>query len=200
MPSTIGYKLVIPRLPAFLTNHPRLRLQLVLEDRRQDLVRDAVDVSIRLGKLDDSSATVQRLTSIPRVLLAARSYVDQAGAPSTPSDLAHHRIIGGPSGTAGWTFERNGERMTIDLQPFLTVNDNEGMVIAAIAGIGICSTAMKTTRPEVCDGSLVELLTEWKRPDVDVHAYFPLGRGTRLAARRFIAFLKADLDTPSLPG
>jgi DNA-binding transcriptional LysR family regulator len=191
MPGTIGYRHVIPLLPAFLASHPQLRVQVTLEDRRQDLVRDAIDVSIRLGKLDDSGATAQRLASFPRVLLAARSYVDHAGAPSSPADLAHHRIIGGPSGTSGWTFERGDEKMTIDLQPYLTVNDNEGMVIAAIAGLGIC--------PEVRDGSLVRLLTEWKRPDLDVQAYFPLGRGTRLAARNLVAYLKEKLNSPVLP-
>jgi DNA-binding transcriptional LysR family regulator len=198
MPGTIGYREVIPRLPTFLALHPRLRVQVVLEDQRQDLVRDAVDVAIRLGKLEDSGATAQRLTTAPRVILAARSYVEQAGSPSCPADLAHHRIIGGPSGTSGWTFERGGQAVTIDLQPHVTVNDNEGAVVAAIHGLGICSTAMRTTRKEVLDGSLVELLAEWKQPAVDIHAYFPLGRGTRLAARKLVAHLKAEFGKPTL--
>lgn len=90
MPGTIGYREVIPRLPPFMAIHPKLRVQIFLEDQRQDLVRDAVDVSIRLGRLTDSSATSQLLTSVPRVVLAARSYIEQFGAPSIPADLAHH--------------------------------------------------------------------------------------------------------------
>ena len=199
MPGTIGYREVIPRLPAFLAQHPQLRVQVVLEDQRQDLVRDAVDVSIRLGKLADSSATAQLLTSVPRVILAARSYVDQAGAPSSPEDLARHRIIGGPSGTSGWAFERDGELVTVYLQPYVTINDNEGAVVAAMAGLGICSTAMRTVRQEVLDGSLVELLADWKRPNVDIHAYFPQGRGTRSAARKLVTYLKEELGNPPLP-
>jgi DNA-binding transcriptional LysR family regulator len=196
MPGTVGYREVIPRLPAFTALHPALRIQILLEDQRQDLVRDAVDVSIRLGKLADSAATAQLLTSVPRVILAAKGYVEQNGAPGSPAELAHHRIIGDPSGTAGWTFEREGEVITIDLQPHITVNDNEGAVIAATAGLGICSTAMRTIRTEVLDGSLVELLADWVRPAVDIHAYFPQGRGTRLAARSLVAFLKAELSKP----
>jgi molybdate transport repressor ModE-like protein len=199
MPGTIGYREVIPRLPGFLTLHPRLRVQVVLEDQRQDLVRDAVDVSIRLGKLTDSSATAQLLTSARRVILAARSYVDTFGTPSSPADLAHHRIIAGPNGAAGWTFERDGQMVAIDLQPHLTINDNEGAVVAAIAGLGICSTAMRMTRKEVRDGSLVELLTDWKRPDVDIHAYFPQGRGTRSAARHLVDYLKTEFGKSPPP-
>ena len=196
MPSTIGYREIIPRLPAFTVLHPALRMQVLLEDQRQDLVRDAVDIAIRIGKLDDAGATAQLLASFPRAILAARSYVDRAGAPASPKDLANHRIIGGPSGSIGWTFERAGQAVTVDLQPYMTINDNEGAVTAAIAGLGICSTPMCSRRKELDDGSLVELLTEWQRPSVDVHAYFPLGRGTRLAARSLATFLKAELVRP----
>ena len=196
MPSTMGYREVIPKLGDFTNQHPSLRLEVVLEDQRQDLVRDAVDVAIRLGKLTDASATSQLLTSIPRFLLASRRYLDGAGFPSRPEDLAAHRIIGGPSGMAGWTFEREGETVATDLQPHLTTNDNEGAVVAAISGLGICSTPMRTIRPEVLDGSLVEVLADWKRPPVDVHAYFPLGRSTRMAARSLVAHLKAEFAKP----
>lgn len=196
MPSTIGYREVIPRLSGFTNRHPLLRVQVLLEDQRQDLVRDAVDVSIRLGKLTDATATAQLLTSIPRVILAARSYVDEAGAPTSPDELANHRIIGGPTGAAGWAFERDGKEVVIELQPHITVNDNEGAVFAAAAGLGICSTPMLSMRQELLDGSLVELLAEWKRPQVDVHAYFPLGRSTRIAARSLVSYLKAELGKP----
>jgi DNA-binding transcriptional LysR family regulator len=197
MPSSIGYREIIPRLPAFTASHPSLRVEIFLEDQRQDLVRDAVDVSIRLGKLTDASATAQLLASIPRVILAARSYINEAGAPSSPEDLVNHRIIGGPAGKLDWTFFRDGQAVVLDLQPHINVNDNEGAVVATLAGLGICSTPMRTLRKEVSDGALVELLADWKRPAVDVHAVFPQGRATRLAARSLVAYLKAELGKPA---
>jgi DNA-binding transcriptional LysR family regulator len=196
MPSTMGYLEVIPRLTGFTELHPALRLQILLEDQRQDLVRDAVDVAIRLGTLSDASATAQKITTIPRVILASRRYLDKAGEPITPADLTHHRIIGGPSGVAAWAFEREGEKVAVDLQPHISVNDNEGAVVAAIAGMGICSTPCRRPRPEMLDGSLVPLLTDWARPPVEVHAYFPLGRQTRIAARSLLAYLKAGFGEP----
>lgn len=197
MPSTMGYLEVIPRLTGFTELHPALRIQVLLEDQRQDLVRDAVDVAIRLGTLSDASATAQKITTIPRVILASRRYLDKAGQPTTPADLAHHRIIGGPSGMAAWAFERDGEKVAVDLQPHITINDNEGAVVAAIAGMGICSTPCGRPRPEMQDGSLVPLLTDWTRPSVEVHAYFPLGRQTRIAARSLVAYLKEGFSKPA---
>lgn len=196
MPSTIGYREVIPQLTAFTALHPALRIQVVLEDQRQDLVRDAVDVAIRLGKLTDASATAQLLTTLRRVILASPAYLAAAGTPSTPEELLRHRIIGGPTGPAGWTFLRDGKPVTLPLDPHVSVNDNEGAVMAAVAGLGICSTPMRSYRRELIDGTLVELLAAWDRPPVEVHAYFPLGRATRIAARSLVAHLKAELSRP----
>jgi len=199
MPSSFGYREVIPRLPAFAALHPALDIQVVLVDQRQDLVRDAVDVALRMGKLGDSSATAQLITTVPRMIIAAKSYLDAAGTPATPADLERHRIIGGPSGATGWTFERDGKAVAIDLRPNISFNDNEGAVVAAIAGLGIASTPMRSYRRELLDGSLVEVLSTWKRPPVEVHAYFPQGRATRVAARALVEHLKAEFARTVLP-
>ena len=116
-----------------------------------------------------------------------------------PEDLRDHQIIGGPAGAAAWTFERDGKTVVMDLRPRFVVNDNEGAVVAAMSGLGICSTPMRTYRKELQEGSLIELLTDWRKPAVDVHAYFPLGRSTRIAARRLVQYLKAELGKPVIP-
>ena|ERR1700722_19058200 len=54
MPTSFGIHDVIPRLASFAERHPNLHIQLQLGDRRQDHIRDAVDVAIRLGRLPDS--------------------------------------------------------------------------------------------------------------------------------------------------
>ena len=199
MPSTFGYREVIPCLGGFANRHPAVRIQIILEDQRQDLVRDAVDVSIRLGKLGDSSATAELLRSIPRRMIASPQYLDAAGIPSDPQDLTAHRIISGPPGRASWRLERAGQTVVVELQPQITVNDNEGAVMAAVAGLGIYVTPMRSYRRELQDGSLVELLPGWKLPPIDVHAYFPMGRGARVVARSLVDYLKAELGRPALP-
>jgi DNA-binding transcriptional LysR family regulator len=57
MPTSFGIRDVIPRLVSFANRHPNLHIQLQLRDKPQDLVRGAVDVAIRLGRLPDSTAT-----------------------------------------------------------------------------------------------------------------------------------------------
>src|SRR3984957_3733843 len=92
-PTSFGVRDIIPRLSAFVARHPALRVELQLEDRRQDLVRDAVDVAIRLGRLPDSTATARLIALIPRVIIASPDYLARHGTPAHPNDLVRHRIV-----------------------------------------------------------------------------------------------------------
>jgi DNA-binding transcriptional LysR family regulator len=201
MPTSLGIRDVIPRLAAFTQRHPHLHLQLQLGDRRQDLVRDAVDVAIRLGQLADSTATVKRIATIPRVVVASPDYLARCGTPETPDDLVRHRIVGGTAAAVptAWRFERNGRESSIKLEPHFSTDENEGAIAAAVAGFGITSTSGWACRCELESGLLVRLLPEWSLAGIPVHAYFPMGRATRAAARAAIDHLIAAFEqSPSV--
>src|SRR2546423_3547148 len=104
---------VIPRLDDFLKQHPKLRLVLLISDQRQALITEGVDVAFRFGPLGDSTATARRLGSIRRVLVASPAYLRRADRPKAPADLNSHAIIAGPMGTDGWTFEKDGRRVSV---------------------------------------------------------------------------------------
>jgi DNA-binding transcriptional LysR family regulator len=193
MPTSFGIRDAIPRLAAFAARHPNLHLQILLEDRRQDLVRDAVDVAIRLGRLVDSTATVKMIATIPRVIVASPDYLSQHGKPATPNDLVQHRIVGGSAAAVptAWKFERDGKELEVQLEPGFSTNENEGAIAAAVSGFGITSTSGWACRRELEDGSLVRLFPDWKMVGIPVHAYFPMGRATRAAARAAVDHLVA---------
>lgn len=76
-------------------------------------------------------------------------------------------------------------------------SDNEGAVAAVKAGMGITSLGYWACRRELEEGSLVPILTDWSMVGTKVHAYFPLGRATRTAARAFINFLLDEFSESS---
>ncbi|MEC3947692.1 LysR family transcriptional regulator [Sphingobium sp. HWE2-09] len=199
MPTSIGIREVIPRLTAFSNQHAMLHLQLSLDDRRQDLVRDAVDVAIRVGPQGDSSATARLIAMLPRLVLASPTYLAEHGSPETPADLSSHRIVSGPASVTpdAWSFERNGETVSLDLSPIFSTNENEGAVAAAIAGLGITTTTAWACRREVADGSLVALFPNWTMAKIPVFAYFPMGRATRPAGRAFVDYFVSQLTEAS---
>ena len=87
---------IIPILPEFLAKHPKLKVDLILTDSRQDLVDEAIDVAIRYGPLEDSTMIARKISAPPRVLAASPAYLEQAGIPEKPADLIKHQIILGP--------------------------------------------------------------------------------------------------------
>jgi DNA-binding transcriptional LysR family regulator len=200
MPTSFGLHTVIPHLSAFTAKHPALRIYLHLEDRPQDLVREAVDVAVRLGRLVDSSATAKLIATIPRVIVAAPKYLERAGAPTTPADLTQHRIIGGSAAAVptAWAFERDGDKVAVDLEPHFSTNENEGVVAAAVAGLGVTSTSEWACQRELASGSLVRLLSDWKTAGIPVRAYFPMGPATRAAARALVDHLTAQLQLDAI--
>jgi DNA-binding transcriptional LysR family regulator len=142
MPTSFGIRDVIPRLASFAQRHPNLHIQLQLGDRRQDLIKDAVDAAIRLGRLPDSTATAKLIATIPRVVVASPEYLAREGTPGTPDELVRHRIVGGTAAAVptAWRFEREGQESAIKLEPHFSTDENEGAIAAAAAGFGITST------------------------------------------------------------
>ena len=139
---------VIPRLADFMSLHPALRIDLMMGDQREDLVTEGVDVALRFGPLSDSTATVRRILAWPRVLAASRTYLDRAGAPLTPADLAQHAIILGPASLGGhWSFRKGDATTSFQVGGKLTVSASLGAIAAAVDGLGIVMTPTRCVPP-----------------------------------------------------
>ena len=135
------------------------------------------------------------------MVVAAPSYLQKAGHPKQPADLVDHKIILGPSsmGKTGWSFEKDGKVQSIRVDSQLMISVNESTAAAAIAGLGIISTAYWSCKTELDNGSLVQLLPEWKIGDVEVNALLAGGRHTKPSARAFTKYLQetvAQLEEP----
>ena len=195
MPSTMGMRVVMPRLATFADRHPDLHIEMLLDDRWQDMVREAVDVGIRVGSLPEGTGTAKRIGEMRRVVVASPGYLATHGSPSTPDDLTKHRIVGGPvsAQSSAWRFDRDGKSVIVDVRPHISTNDTAGTLAAAASGLGITTTTTWACQNELASGTLISLLTEWTTAALPVHAYYPMGRATRIAARAFVDFLSADL-------
>jgi len=77
MPSTMGIRIVMPPLSRFTERHPSLHFELLLEDKWQDMVKEAIDVGIRVGNLPDSSGTAKLIGRMQRVIVASPTYLER---------------------------------------------------------------------------------------------------------------------------
>lgn len=195
LPASIAIREIIPRLPRFMDKHPALRVELQLKDEKQDLLRDGIDVAIRVGELPSSTATSRVVGVIQRVVVASPAYLRRAGTPAVPADLVKHSILAGPPAAIpdAWSFERAGKSVTVQPEARLKSNVNEGATAAAVAGLGIVLTGDWGCRAELASGALVRVLPDWKLAPIRAHALFPAGRATKAAARCLVDYLVAEL-------
>ncbi len=191
---------VIPRLPAFMALHPAVRIDLMMEDQRQDLVAEGIDVAFRFGVLPDSSATARKILTWPRVLAASKDYLHRAGVPNVPADLSDHAIVLGPGSIGGhWSFRKDGTVTSFQVEGRVIVRASEGAIVAAVYGLGVVLTPIGACRRELAHGELIRLLPDWDAGSVQLNAIFPAARAAKPAARAFVEYLFNPLRAGSGP-
>jgi DNA-binding transcriptional LysR family regulator len=185
---------VLPRLARFTDQHPSLRVEFILNDDRQDLVGESVDIALRIGVLDDSTAVARKIGTVHRVIVASPAYLAKAGTPSVPGDLADHAIIFGPASRVmeGWSFRRHGKVSSVRLEGRFILNGMDAAVAAAASGLGILSTGDLSVTDELEAGQLVRLLTDWEMGSADINIVLPAGRAAKPSARAFSDFMEAE--------
>jgi DNA-binding transcriptional LysR family regulator len=186
-------EVIAQKLPAFLLGHPLLRVQVVMTNRRVDLVEEGVDVAIRIRERLDTDADVQvkKIGQSRRVLLGAPSVFKAIGRPTGPDDLKRFPLLQQQEqpGPSVWTLvNRGGEKETIEFQPRLASGDFGVLVAAASAGVGIALLPRANCSAELASGRLVEVLAPWSAPDGIVHLVFTSRRGMLPSVRALITF------------
>lgn len=200
-PVTFGAREIAPRLAPFLAAHPALRIELLMADRRVDLLDEGVDLAIRLGALDDSSFVARRIASAPRYIVASPAYLATRSPPATIADLQAHDIISGRSpGVDIWTLRDSAGGVTsVKLAARLVATSTEGVLAAVTAGLGLAITSAFACRMELARGDLVRVLPDFALPAIDVHAVSPLGRKPAAKARLFIDHMVQTMLSASDP-
>ncbi|WP_233836628.1 LysR family transcriptional regulator [Paraburkholderia sp. ZP32-5] len=188
---------VLPALKSFLDQHPNLSIDIVLDDRSVDLLEEGVDVALRMGALDDSTMTARRISSGRRLVVGTPAYFAEAGLPQTPDDLGRHQAVvySVRGGGESWLFSRNdGSDSSVTLSGRISVNAAEGMRTAVLAHLGLAVASEWMFAPELADGTVQAVLTDWTLPPIDLWAVFPSGRMATTKARAFVAFVEHLLN------
>jgi len=182
---------VMPHLPRFLSEHPELDIDVILDDRVIDLIAEGVDVSLRMGPLPDSTAVARRLATSPRSVIATSAYLEKAGEPRNPAELAEHETVIYHPGPSQWSFTQHGKVTSTAVQGRVRVSAAEGLRTAVLASMGLCIVSDWMFADELKSGAVRKVLTAWALPSVDLWAVFPNGRMASAKARQFAAFVES---------
>lgn len=138
LPVFIAREYVIPRVPALIELHPKLRLELSATDRLVSAQREGLDLVLRIGPVHDGALVGRRLGELAMMNCASPSYVQRYGAPKTAEDLREHYVVQ-YANDASAVFEfHDGERYReVAMKSMVSVDSSEAYGAAAAAGLGI---------------------------------------------------------------
>lgn len=190
---------VIPQLPRFLAAHPDLSVDMVLDDRPIDLVAEGIDLSLRTGVLTDSGAVARVLARSRRSVLATPGYLARAGRPQVPADLVDHEALLFSQNAPVWQFQKGAAQSSVTVRGRVRLSAAEGVRAAVLADMGLTIASDWMFAPELADGRVERVLTDWSLPEIELWAVYPTGRLASAKARAFAAFLEALLQGPSTP-
>ncbi|MBB5709833.1 LysR family transcriptional regulator [Sphingomonas xinjiangensis] len=188
-----GRKVVTPMLVGFLQTHPRLHMELRLNDALVDITAQGLDVALRFGELRDNGLVARRLANNPRGLYAAPHYLAEHGTPTVLEDLRGHSCLAG-QGATHWTFERGGRAVRQTVSGRFFADSVEALHQASIGGLGIVLLSEWNVREDVEAGRLVPItLVDAAIPDQGIWAVLPTRRFLPGRTRLFLDAFAAHL-------
>jgi DNA-binding transcriptional LysR family regulator len=141
-PVELAQRMVAPLLPEFMAGHPQVRVQLLVANRRFDVIPEGIDVALRVRtKLDsDGELVLRRFGEVAELLVASPAYLETHGRISHPSELDRHATLSASEDESRqqWTLHGpDGSVLRVDIRPILMTQDFGVLMAAAKAGQGI---------------------------------------------------------------
>lgn len=200
--SRIAAKMLLePHMGEFLARHPKLQLELVMDDGLSNIVADGCDAGLRFGEsLTEHMIAVPVSPPMEMAVVATPAYFKRHGVPDTPEDLPQHNCVRYRQTSSGsifrWEFSAPGRSakaarhdFTVEPHGNVTTNDDDGMIRAALQGVGLVQHLELALRPYLESGQLVRVLQPWCKPFPGLYLYAPTRDKMPAKVRALIDFL-----------
>lgn len=184
---SFGQIQIAPRLPSFLARYPKVRLRMDLTDRVVDLVREKLDLSIRIsGRLRDATLVQRRLCPIRFVVCAAPGYLRRHGIPREPAALERHNCLG--AAALPWRMILREQRK-LSLRGDIDIDNGEALRRVALEGHGVVCLPTYLVGEDLRAGRLVQILPDSLSLEASAFAVYPQNRHASPKVRALIDHL-----------
>lgn len=200
-PPSFAMTVLSQHLPAFLARHPRLTLDIQTTTAKVNLIREGIDVAIRLEDAGETYLRSLRLAPNPCAWCVSPEYIERHGEPKTPADFASHACLKGV-GTPFhdyWPVRRNGKVSRVAVKGALATDNGEVLRKACLAGLGIAGFYLYHVADDLRQGRLVEVLADYQADVSSIFAVMPHRRLQPAKVKAFVEFLRSvtgDLPRP----
>lgn len=200
-PTYFGSSSLAPLLKDFVARFPEITLELDLDDRLIDLVKDRFDVAVRITSAVDPGLVARRLGGSALAVVGAPAYFKRRGLPRTPADLKDHAGLGYSLARMPneWRFRApKGRWVTARIACPVYCNSDFVLKQAALDGVGLALFPRFFVARELADGRLVQALPGYGTPELSINAVYVSRRNLLPKVRAFVDFLAERLPKQAL--
>jgi len=194
---SFGLSKLRPILAEFISRHPKINVELELNDKKIDMVADGFDLAIRATRVqEDSSLICRRIMTSHIVTLASPDYLSEHGTPRVIEELSSHQTISYSylKQPEIWTYASpDGGSIDIPVKSRFISNSPEMELALCIAGQGITRLPAFNLSDELETGKLILLFPTIPKLDIGVHLVYPSRKHMSSKVRHFIDFIMQEL-------
>ena len=193
-PNVLGATVLPAAITRYVRQNPGMKVDLVLDDDRLDLLIERIDLALRIGPLADSSMVQRALPPVPLVPCAAPEYLARRGRPAKPIDLAEHDCLDFfTAGPSVWRFRTPDGPMPVPITGPIRANSGQALRMFALDGLGIAMPPWPLVKRDLEEGTLCEVLRGYTPEPLPLHLLALSGRMDTPKVRQFIAIVSEDL-------
>lgn len=199
----LGETFLPPILNEFATRWPEVTLEVLLTQRRVDLIEEGFDIAFRVGHVDDIALRGKALGAAKIRFCASPTYLRRRGRPITPGDLADHDciVVRADLGVAVWPFRGDrGGVQSISVEGRIRCNSHVLAYEAVRAGLGIAVFPEFVCARDIQRRRLSSVLDDWRVDVGQVWLVHPARRFASVTVQRFVELAIEKLDSAPWAG
>lgn len=198
LPVSIAQNEMAKILPDFLKKYPEIKVQMMITNRRVDIINEGFDLALRVRTSldDDPNLVIRQFEKIEQHLFASQGYLNEFGDLKTPEQLSEHKILSmAEEHTEQFLILQNEKQQQkkIRINPTVMGSDLNMLAQLAASSCGITLLPDNVVQQYVERGELVRVLSDWKTAHGIFHLVYPSRRGLLPAVRVFIDYLVEHL-------
>lgn len=200
-PNDFGNVILTPLAAQFAARYPYCAVELILTDDKLDLVEAKIDLSIRVGWLDSSSALARKIGGFEQIAVASRELAVRHRA-ETPADLSTWPFVANLALREPLALDFSNDEdgvCRVNLRRNLSINSTPAVLEATRAGGGFSVLPDYLVAEELRSDRLVRLFPRWRLPQGGIYAVFPAARFRPAKVSAFLNLLVEDTKRRARP-
>lgn len=180
----------------FLKQNPQVKVSWMFVNRYVNMVEEGIDLSIRMGELEDSSYIARRYKAVDINFVASPHYIETRGKPEHPSDLVKHLCITDSSNRQPnkWRYYENNKEQYVKLTSYTDTNNGETAARIAANGNGIAYLPSFLTQKYLLTGELVPVLQAYEFESLPASLVYPANLMMNRTLKAFVQFILDHKD------